>query len=912
VVSATMLSGRAEQVRSAPDLQKLLATVEGRARPLLERLPHIPEEKALLSQDGGVCTVDGSGFKFDPWSPRVHRCAKCGATYEGERHDRHWARYQHLWLAERAAELATIAALTEAPAAAARAVEILAHYGERYLSYPNRDNVLGPSRLFFSTYLESQWICNYLAAAVTLREVGQLDEAGARSVSLVADEAANLIGEFDEWFSNRQTWNNAALAAIAVWFEDEDLAHRAIEGRTGLLAHVARGFGRDGMWHEGENYHLFAMRALLLGTLWAREAGIDVFAEPSFAGRLAAALRAPAVSALPDFTYPARKDSRFGNSLAQPAYLELWEIGLARLGTGDEIASWLKALYAAPALAPNLMESYLHEAPFSSVPRSPSRTLLSWWSLLEMLPALPDAPEWKPASELLEVQGLAVLRTGGRYASLECGPAGGGHGHPDRLHLTLHADGVPWLCDFGTASYQTRDLYWYRSTLAHNAPRLDGHSQPWDDAACEAFDAQEEWAWARGRYRDLTRAIVSGPEYVLDVLELDSRDEHLVELPWHFPGELTIATPGRWQPAELSDEFTTAVEQFSPEGNDGLVAHVAAGGRRLQVHFSPGAALLRGEAPGRPTAGAVQREPFYCLRARGRGLRFITLLESVGDAPLVRAVRAKGDAIEVETVRGVHRHAASLGGWSVQSPAGNVRLGGRRKVEPPFEPLVEIDRPTKAAGNALRVDSPPALDGSLEGFDTAEPLTLDIEDQYRRSEEGYAGPDACSAVAYLNWTDDGLFLAVEVTKPDLCFRAPDAPPLLLDNEPDDIHSDGVQVYLRDAEAGPMRGFLLVPEGEERGGVRVRAVEGTAGTAEDVQGAWERTETGYRMTLAVVFSSDARPHVGGEMAFDLIVNEMLPDRVRRSGQLVWSGGDGWVWLRGDRQPEDRLGVLELLG
>jgi two-component system sensor histidine kinase PhoQ len=32
---------------------------------------------------------------------------------------------------------------------------------------------------------------------------------------------------------------------------------------------------------------------------------------------------------------------------------------------------------------------------------------------------------------------LAVLRAPGRYVSLECGHTGGGHGHPDRLHLTL-------------------------------------------------------------------------------------------------------------------------------------------------------------------------------------------------------------------------------------------------------------------------------------------------------------------------------------------------------------------------------------------------------------------------------------------------------------------------------------------
>ena len=149
---------------------------------------------------------------------------------------------------------------------------------------------------------------------------------------VVQDEAANLIGEFDEGFSNRQTWNDAALAAIASWFEDEDLASRAIESPTGLLAHLMRGFGPDGMWYEGENYHLFALRGLLTGVGWAAQAGIDAFAEPALAQRLRAALLAPARSALPDFTFPARKDSRFGVSLAHPMYLELWEIGLANFG----------------------------------------------------------------------------------------------------------------------------------------------------------------------------------------------------------------------------------------------------------------------------------------------------------------------------------------------------------------------------------------------------------------------------------------------------------------------------------------------------------------------------------------------------------------------------------------------------
>jgi hypothetical protein len=922
VVTPDELAARRLEIATSPDLTGLLAGLVARVRPVLDRLPHIPEQKALLSKDGGVCPADGKVLVFDPWSPTAHRCPGCGASYTGARHDGHWARYQHLWLAERAAHLAALAALSDAPAAAARAAEILSAYGERYLRYPNRDNVLGPGRLFFSTYLESIWLCNYLAAAVLLREAGQLDESVAQAVAQVADEAANLVGEFDEWFSNRQIWNNAALTAIAVWFEDEDLAQRAIVGQSGLVPQLARGFGDDGMWHEGENYHLFALRGWLTGAGWARLVAGDLLAEPKVAARLTAALRAPAGSALPDFTYPARKDSRFGVSLAQPAYLELWEVGIARLGMVEdegrreegegmgELLSWLQALYQVKGAPAELMESYLHDSPIEPVPRPPSRITLSWWSLLEMLPQLPAAPPWSPRSGLLSAQGLAVLRTRDRYASLECGPVGGGHGHADRLHLTLHADGVPWLCDFGTASYVARELFWYRSTLAHNAPRMDGHSQGAGDATCEAFDARDDWAWARGRVGDTSRTVVAGPAYVVDLVELAARDEHLLELPWHFTGDCSVETPGTWMPDELQDEFVSAVERFEPGAPGPIVLTVTAAGHRLRAHLVSGGALLRAEGPGRPGGGG--REKFFLIRARGRAARLLTVVESVAEATAVRAVRAKGEVIEVETARGVDRHAAQPGGWTIDGPSGAVRLGGRRKPAAPFEPLLEIDRPTKATGNALRVDEPPALDGTLAGFDCSEPLTLDLEDQYRRSEEPYAGPEECSAVAWVNWTHDALYLAVEVAKPDLHFRAPDAAPLLLDNEADDIHSDGVQVYLQEGEAGGVLGFLIVPEGGESGPLRVRAVEGTMARAELVRGAWQRTDGGYRVTLAITLSEETRAHSGGSMGFDLIVNEMLPGRVRRAGQLVWSGGNSWVWLRGDRQPPARFGVLELLG
>jgi hypothetical protein len=918
MVTPEELAARRKQIAGAPDLTALLAHLAERAAPLLARMPPLPETKALLSTDGGACPDDGTALAFDPWSPAAHRCPRCGKTFTGERHNRHWSRYQHLWLAERAAHLATLAAFGDNAGAAGRAVEILRAYTRSYWGYPNRDNVLGPSRLFFSTYLESIWIGNYLAAAALLRACGKLERAAVQAVSGVAEEAANLIGEFDEGFSNRQTWNNAALTAIAVWFEDEDLAKRAVEGPTGLLEHLLRGFGRDGMWYEGENYHLFALRGLLTGAMWARQAGVDIFAEPALAARLRAALLAPAYTALPDFTFPARKDSRFGVSLAQPAYLELWEIGIARLGERGagsgtaELASWLTTLYRAGAVKPELFESYLHDAAMEPLPapRSPSRTTLSWWALLLMAPELPaDPAPWSPGSRLLEAQGLALLCAGGRYVSLECGQYGGGHGHHDRLHLTLYADGVHWLADPGTGSYVSRDLFWYRSTLAHNAPRTDCASQPRGDATCEAFDAPGEWVWARGRYGEVTRTVVSGPTYVVDVAELASRGERVLELPWHFTGTGDSGR-GTWTPGELPDEFVSRVERFVPETAGRVALELADGPHTLKVFLSFEGDLLRAEGPGRPGMGA--RATFYVLRARGRAARLVTVLEPVAGSPTVRGLRVQGGVIEVETIDGVHRHTATALGWEITTGSARVRLAGGRAPEPPFAPLLELDAPTPATGAALRADEPPLLDGSLDGFDTSEALRLDLEDQYRRSEEPYPGPEDFSALAHAAWDDNALYLAVEVTTPELCFRQGDAPPLRLDNEPDDIHSDGVQVYLGDPESGDSVGYLVVPEGAESGSVRVRGAGKSPGAPAGVRGRWRRIAQGYRVTIGIAWPEWHRAHVGEHLRFDLLVNEMAPGRERRSGQLVWSGGNGWVWLRGDRQDPERFGVLELVG
>jgi Heparinase II/III-like protein/Alginate lyase/Carbohydrate family 9 binding domain-like len=903
VLSAAELQRRREVLDESADLTALARRLEARVAPVIARAPMISPHKALLSSDGGVCPDDGVALVFDPWSPAGHRCSRCGRTYTGERHDRAWARFGHLWLAGRAATLATLASLTGHEPAAVRANEILAGYASTRFDYPNRDNVLGPSRLFFSTYLESIWITDYLAAASLLREAEALDADVAEGVGVVAEDAANLIGEFDEGFSNRQTWHNAALAAIAVWFEDGELLERAVQGPTGMLPHLVEGFGEDGMWYEGENYHLFALRGQLVGMGWARQGGMDLLEDERLAGRLSTALRVPALTALPDHTFPARKDSRFGVSLAQPMYLELWEVGLARLGDGtSDLWSWLRELYASPAPRAETFDSYLHEAG-EPAPDHRTRADLSWWSLVEMAPALPDAPApWSPESVLLERQGLAVLRRGDRYASLECGRLGGGHGHPDRLQLALHEAGVYWLADPGTGSYVAGDLLWYRSTLAHNAPRLDGRSQPPGDAECEAFDVQEHWSWARGRYGEMSRTLVAGSAYLLDVVELGAPEDRTLDLAWHPTGQVEVLTPGAWSRETWHESFLEQPERFAGATDAGVVLRCeSATGVVLHLYLAFHGTLHRARVPGRP--GDPDRRMMYVVRVTGRAARIVTALalESMG----LRGMSFEGELIEVTSAAGIDRHLATASGWEIEGRA-PAKLGGTRRPVAGARPLIDFDRREPVSAVATYAPSAPELDGTLDGFDASTPLTLDYDDQYRRSEEPYAGPEEFSATALAAWNEEALYLGVDVVKAEVISRPDDAEPLRLDNDPDDIHVDGLQVYVR-AQDGAVYGFLVALA--EGGRVRASGTAETAGRADMVSGAWQATGTGYSVTLRLALP-EWTPRGGDVLGFDLLVNEIHPERLRRAGQLVWSGGGGWVYLRGDRQSVESFGRLEL--
>ncbi|HXY20505.1 MAG TPA: heparinase II/III family protein [Gemmatimonadales bacterium] len=895
IVSAEELERRRPALAASPELAALATRLRGELDEFVARPLYVPEAKALLSRWGAACRDDGSELAFDPWSPQAQRCSRCGRVWSTEQSHRWWVYWYQLWLAERCWQLALSGALDAAPRREARALEILAGLAARYLGYPNADNALGPSHPFFSTYLESIWVLQLAAAASLLSDRGRLP--GDLERDLVAGlfrPSAETIADFDEPGSNRQAWNAAALYALGSVLDDAALRERAARGSSGILATLDGGLRADGLWYEGENYHWFALRGLAWGAEMLRAAGEqDLWTADSPAGaKFRDAFWAPVLTALPDFTFPARRDSKFGVSLRQRRMAELWELALARTGRA-ELAALLGHVYDPSVATVEEGRGLITEVERAEPPTGVRRSDLGWKGLLWALPALPPAAAsaWPPPSAHLEDTGLAVFRrdAGRTYASLDYGESGGGHGHPDRLNFTLHAGGVPWLVDFGTGPYTSPTLGWYRSTLAHNAPLVDGLSQGPATGACVGYEERGEYGWvcaqlAEGAAYDgvgLQRTVVVTPGYVLDVVQMASGvGERMLALPWHG-----------WGRVESHHAGLTFVR------DDGTLHVFLAGRQPFQVQIS--------NAPGPPVAGA-----------EGEDLQFAIVVSTGEEVTLAACAAPRGGVEELECHKGsfvvrldgggMHSHAPTEHGWRIDLGRGDpVELGGAR--EPPEEPVPAAPaRPEQrvAVAKSLAVREPPALDGTLDGFRLDAPLLLDRADQFRRAEEAWAGVDAFSARAWLNHLDSTLYLAVEVTAPEPAFRPRGEADPEWDNENPDIHSDGVQVYV---EGVSFHGWLVVPDAGDPSALKVSAVHGTDGSPEMLHGAWEATERGYRITCAVELPDDV-----GDFGFDLCVNRFREGRERRVGQLVWSGAGGQrLYLAGDRPLSHRLPLVAVV-
>ena len=955
--------------------------------PLLQRALPIPERKARLTRVGGRCPTHGDLLEFDPYAPHVHHCVRCGRDYTGAEHDDWWAMGAQLWTVERAVHAAVLFLLRGDQEHAALGARILSELTDRYESWPNQDNVLGPSRPFFSTYLESIWLLN-ACHALDLLETANAPgiEPLARRVKrgLIARSAGLIMG-FPEGASNRQVWNEVAiLSAMSVMDQDEAFDRR-LDGDGGLWSLMADGLLDDGTWYEGENYHLFAHRGLWYGAemMRARTARghVDCELPPELDARYAAGFVTPFLGVLPDDTFPSRRDSKYAVSIRQWRIAEWCELGFAH--SGDiRLAGVLSRLYARDPASPDAGASSGETAAFTterarstadaerSAPATPlSRASLGWRALLMADIDAPPPATWESASMVLSAQGLAVIRRdeGRTYVALEGGHTGGDHGHPDRLSLTLQTGAHRWLDDPGTGSYVDRTLHWYRSTLAHAAPLVDGASQQRRPSTLLAFEDRGGAGWVSKRVEGLApavcmiRTVVVGDGYLVDLLEWTSERERHVTLP--IAGTASVregesAFASAWSAARLhgagglEDGFDwverAESRDVAPGGMlvlDGA-SHTGSDSDSACLWYAVPAAeaaatLFRGTVPGPPGCGAVQR---HWLTARGTSGRVVGVWSWAAgrkDAGVASVAFGEADQplVTVTTRDGTRaEHRRAQHGWHIDLIAGSARSSIDLEELVPDASRSGIDTTNVGSHGGNDPDTPndefdvAPQDGMFADYDVplvdpaglAEPPDADpggpIDDalmlplgsgHYLRTEQSWTEAGEPTAMLQLARTEEYFIVDVDAATGPVVAPEPSADGTMqnpLDNERADVNADGVQWYLGRPDEGRWSASgLCVPVSTAHDSTRPRTHRLSGGGEMEPACSWTPTEDGWAMRL--VWRVASLPvDDDGCIAFDLVINERPAERERRRGQLALSGGGTFAYLRGDRQDPAKAVVV----
>lgn len=921
-----------ESLRKYPWYREIFDGLKARVDELIERRPPIPVEKGRGFYES--CPDDHALLIFDPYNPSDHICPKCGRNWTGPLYNGAWVRQFQVWMQSRLVEAGILLRLTGEEAYARLIRETLLFYAKNYERYPLANNLLGPTRIFQSTYIEALWLGDLVAAFDLLHSADGLDR---RSYETIRERlfypSARIVRSFDERRSNRQAFYNVGMGALGLLFHDQEWIDHALDGPHGFSYHMRESVLEDGLWYEGETYHFATLHHLITLAEMARHRGIDLYTGASPYGSLASMFSGPLGVLYPDLTFPSRKDSWYGRGIDY--HKEVYEIAYARYGD--------------PVYGGLLYHAYQ---------TGPGRKELSWRSFLYLNPDLPAATvdELRPKESIdMRGTGIVLLRAGegGTVAGMEYGHYGGGHGHPDRLSLVFASDGMQWFLDPGTGWYHVPELAWYRATLAHNTVVVDGVSQtPHTEGELTAFAAGDEVRVAQGvaeAYPGVTtrRTLVLTDDFLFDHFEVVGGREHQLDWVVHTLADVEVhdatAMPlgdGAKRVVGHQDgyEFLSAAAQIdfkdrsdSPGRTPGWSATLTApapafDGIGAQVRLSVRQLLTPSEfqlfqakSPGIPLR---EEHPMNTIIARCHASHAVFATLYARTRELQRAdLRQDGVGSYVVTVD--HREipialrdgVISVG--SVEVPVRTPRRAAERVDDEVPEP--HVDRPLYIAERLGALNWEDSWEAWLESGER-EALKLNRPDQVLWAEFPWESEEDCSARARIFWDDTGLYLVCQV-RDDV---------LVMDTTlPDLYENDSIQVYFDFRPQGErgnptftpgIAAYILAPA-IDGAPAKIEAIAGNREISNrGARAAWFTTEgvrfestttaDGYVIKAHFPYTSmRCRPlKPGDEIGFDLAVSDNDGTWYRKF-QMVWSGARGRrCYIRGSYHNPEEYGRL----
>ncbi|MBT3603599.1 MAG: hypothetical protein HOE48_02385 [Candidatus Latescibacteria bacterium] len=140
--------------------------------------------------------------------------------------------------------------------------------------------------------------------------------------------------------------------------------------------------------------------------------------------------------------------------------------------------------------------------------------------------------------------------------SLDYGPHGGGHGHPDKLGIILFGADHELAPDPGSIQYGVPlHLEWFKTTLSHNTILVDQQPQAPCTGELHTFDIRDDIRIASASANDAypgvqfkrTIALLNNG-IVLDLVDLHSEEEHTYDWVFHCKG--AFSSPQSFTPCK--------------------------------------------------------------------------------------------------------------------------------------------------------------------------------------------------------------------------------------------------------------------------------------------------------------------------------------------------------------------------
>ncbi len=384
-------------------------------------------------------------------------------------------------------------------------------YANNYTKWPLQTDK-GKARLMYQSLDEAGMAARLINAARLLDDYVKPEMKQAWYDKLFKP-TADLLDEGQQRIHNIACWHRSAVGQIAIYFKDQSLFDRALNGPFGIKKQLEQGVTDDFLWYEQSlSYNSFVVQALA-----------PFFTYAALSGRMNDVRREMAV--LEDL-------------MLSPMALRF---PTGRLPTPADTT-------AVPQRALNLQllaSVYrIFPTPYGLAEAATKRT----WDTLVDPPqnagGVPPLPEVKSAN--LESSRMAVIRKGPWQVFFHYGQLTQSHSQEEALNFEAFYNLTDITHDPGTVGYGSPLHREYFTTgLAHNVPLVNGQGQKkWAPGKFVEFEADEgEVEAAQPEYQlgvSASRKLKVEGSRLIDTVKVQTRQTGKIGLVLHLQGQVEV------------------------------------------------------------------------------------------------------------------------------------------------------------------------------------------------------------------------------------------------------------------------------------------------------------------------------------------------------------------------------------